>query len=443
MYVPKLSVIVAVYNAEKYLKQCLDSIVNQTLKDIEIICINDGSQDNSLQILEEYAAKDSRFRIFTKENEGLGGASARNLGLDKAVGKYISILDSDDFFDLKMLEKAYNKAEQNDADLVVFGGCEYDERNGNTYKVGSILDDKCVPDKEVFSYKDCKDKIYQLTQGMAWNKLYRKNFLDKYNLKFQKIKYTDDAYFTFAHMVLAEKISVIKEPLCFYRVNTGISQTDGLANYPDSAYEPYLKLKASLEDWGIYEDVKQSFVNCTAAFLRYFYDKIGCFEPFEYLHNKYRDEIFERLDIKGQNEDYFYDKRVYMWCSHVIDNAAGEILLKTARAYGSENTTSILRFQFPYDKIPRDCRIVILGAGIIGRHFYSQIMLNGWCDIVLWAETENRNNLKYISKYEELENAKFDYAIIAYAQPHLINNAVEYIKNMGVSENKIIFGGSL
>lgn len=443
MCVPKVSVIIPVYNSAKYLRQCLDSVSNQTLKDIEIICVNDGSKDNSLQILEEYAASDSRFRIFTKENEGLGGASARNLGLDNAVGKYLSILDSDDFFDLQMLEKAYNKAETNDADLVVLGGCEYDERTGNTYKTGSILDEKCVPDKEVFSYKECKDKIYQITQGMAWNKLYRKTFFDKYKLRFQKIKYTDDAYFTFAHMVLAKRISVVKENLCFYRVNTGTSQTDGLANYPDSAYEPYLKLKAFLTEWGIYEEVKQSFVNCTAAFLRYFYDKIGRFESFEYLHNKYRDDIFERLDIKGQNEDYFYDKRVYMWCSHVIDNTAGEILLKAARAYGSENTTSILRFQFPYDKIPRDCRVVILGAGIMGRHFYSQIMLNGWCDVVLWVEKETCNKLKYISKYEELENAEFDYAIVAYAQPILIDDAVQYLKKIGVSENKIIFGGSL
>ena len=143
-----VSVIIAVYNAEKFLGQCLDSIVGQTLKDIEIICVNDGSTDSSLEILEEYAKKDSRLKVFTKENEGLGGASARNYGLDIACGKYISILDSDDFFELEMLEKAVKKAEATNSDIVVFGGYEYDNRNGNTYPVASILGEKEIPEKE-------------------------------------------------------------------------------------------------------------------------------------------------------------------------------------------------------------------------------------------------------------------------------------------------------
>lgn len=438
-----VSVIVAVYNAAPFLRQCMDSIAGQTLKEIEILCINDGSTDESLSILNEYAENDSRIRIYTKENEGLGGASARNYGLERAQGRYVSILDSDDFFELDMLEKAVKRADATAADIVVFGGYEYDEKNGNTYTVASILGEKEIPEKEVFSYLDCADGIYQLSQGMAWNKLYRRSFLEKHGLRFQKIKYTDDAYFTFAHMVLAERITVLKEYLCYYRINSGISQTDGLNNYPNSAYLPYIELKKSLAEWGIYETVKRSFVNCTAAFLRYFYDKITRYEPFAYLHNKYRQEIFEELDIADAPKEYFNDSRVWLWVRQVMDNSPGEILLKAARAYGSNTTTGILRFQFPYDRIERESKIVLIGAGIMGRHFYSQLMLSDYCDVVCWAEQENPFGLKYISKLEDIRKCSFDYAVVAYVQPRLIEPALSILHDMGIEEDKIIMGGEV
>lgn len=440
---PTVSVIVAVYNAEKYLRQCLDSIVGQTLKEIEIICVNDGSTDASIKILEEYASKDERVSIISKENEGLGGASARNMGLRHAKGEYVSILDSDDFFDPYMLEKAVKRADETKADLVVFGGYEYDTRNGNTYTVASILNEKVVPEKEVFSYRDCKDSIYQLTQGMAWNKLYRKSFLDKHDIEFQKIKYTDDAYFTFSHMVLAERISVVKEFLCYYRVNSGISQTDGLTNYPDSAYIPYIELKKSLVEWGIYEAVRKSFVNCAAAFMRYFYDKIIRYDSFSYLHDKCRDEVFDKLDICTTPRTDFYDDRVWLWVRQIKENSAGDMLLKSARAHGSDATTGILRFQFPYEKIPRESKIALIGAGIMGRHFYSQIMLSGYCDVICWVEQENPFELSYISEMDVLREKKFDYAVIAYVQPRLIEPALMLLQEIGFDKEKIIMGDKL
>lgn len=434
----KISVIIAVYNAERYLRECLDSIKNQTYKNLEIICVNDGSKDGSLRILEEYEKEDGRFKVFTKENEGLGGASARNYGLDRATGEYVSILDSDDFFDTAMLEKALSKAESADADITVFGGCEYDDATGNKYQVDSILNRNVIPDKPVFSYKDCSKDIFQLTQGMAWNKLFKRKFLEDNNLRFQRIKYTDDAYFTFLSLVLAERITVLDENLCFYRVNTGVSQTDGLANYPDSSFGPYIELKKAFIKYGVYADVEQSFINCAITFMRYFYDKINRYQAFEYLHEKYRNEIFEALGARDKPEDYFYDGRVYIWLRAVIENSPGEIAFKTSRTYGSENTTSSLRFIFPYDKVPKGSRVAMIGAGLIGRHYYSQIMLNAYCDIVCWVENNNPAGLSYISDYSALEKKNYDYVVIAYAKPKLIEKALDYLKNIGFSNKKII-----
>ena len=111
----KVSIIIPVYNVEKYLRECLDSAINQTLKDIEIICINDGSTDSSLEILREYQAKDDRITVIDKQNEGL--SATRNLGINLAKGEYISFLDSDDFIDLDFCEKLYNAAVKYRADI--------------------------------------------------------------------------------------------------------------------------------------------------------------------------------------------------------------------------------------------------------------------------------------------------------------------------------------
>lgn len=441
----KVSIIVAVYNVAKYLKQCLDSIAGQTLREIEIICVNDGSTDHSLSILEEYAAKDERFRIFTKENEGLGAASARNLGLDHARGEYISILDSDDFFELEMLEKAVRKADETAADIVVFGGCQYDNKNNRFTRVASILNDAVVPEKDVFSCHDCPDKIYQLSQGMAWNKLFRKSFLDMYHLRFQRIKYTDDAYFTFAHMALAKKIAVVRDALCYYRVNTGTNQTAGISNYPDSAYSPYIELKKSLSEWGLYDTVKRSFVNCAATFMRRSYDQIDRYEPFQYLHDKYREEVFDALDISDQPKDFFYDGRVYLWRQKVMECSAGELAFQCARAYGSEFNTGILRFQIPANKIPRGSKIVLVGDGVVGQYFYAQSILSTDYDVVLWVSSKDSGpcSLSCIKDLDALRNVDFDYALVVYMNQKMVDDAILYLKSIHVPDEKIVLGGNI
>ena len=128
---PKVSVIIPVYNVEKYLSECLDSVVNQTLKDIEIICVNDGSPDGSAEILEEYAQKDNRIKVITQENRGV--SEARNSGLKIASGEYIAFLDSDDYIDLKFFEQLYKRGIESNSDVVV---CENIYRfSGNKQKL--------------------------------------------------------------------------------------------------------------------------------------------------------------------------------------------------------------------------------------------------------------------------------------------------------------------
>jgi len=439
----KVSVIITIYNSAQFLPQCLDSIVRQTLANLEIICVDDGSTDNSEEILQRYALNDKRIVIFRKENEGVGAASARNFGLEHAQGEYVSILDSDDFFDLNMLEKTVHKADATQADIVLFSGYEYDNANGNFYPASSILNESVLPQEDIFSAKDCPSKIFQISAGMAWNKLYRRFFLEKYNLRFQNIRYTDDAYFTFANMVLAKRITVVRERFCYYRVNSGSNQTARLSGCPDSAYLPYLKLKETLSAWDIYENVEQSLINCAVAFMRYFYDKIDRFDVFQYLHEKLRTDVFPLLDIQNKPVAYFYHERSYLWCKQVMNCSAGEVVFLAARAFGGDCTTGVLRFRFPYNLIPQGSRIVLVGARIMAQLYYAQAVMGSHCFVITCVAQENPLHLPYVKDMEVLSSLSFDYALMAYAEPWLIASALKRLKELGVSEEKIILGGNI
>ena len=167
----KVSVIIPVYNVEKYLKQCLDSIVNQTLKDIEIICIDAGSTDGSVGIIKEYQLKDNRIDVVLSEEHFDAGA-ARNIGLEKAKGEYLAILDSDDFFNLNMLNDAYNRAKKDDSDIVIFYANQYDMKNNKISFMPWSMKAEYCPFKRAFSPDEMPKFIFNCFQNWTWNKLF-------------------------------------------------------------------------------------------------------------------------------------------------------------------------------------------------------------------------------------------------------------------------------
>lgn len=148
---PDVSVIIPVYNSNRYLKECLDSIVNQTLSNIEIICVDDGSTDGSLDILHEYAAKDNRFVVLEQKNSGAG--VARNLGMSIARGRYLSFLDSDDFFSLTLFEETVLRADTTNADIVVYRFVKFNQKNKEYISCDYAFHSEYWK-PEVFSFRD-------------------------------------------------------------------------------------------------------------------------------------------------------------------------------------------------------------------------------------------------------------------------------------------------
>ncbi len=210
----KISVIIPVYNVEKYLRECLDSVVNQTLKDIEIICVNDGSTDNSLEILKEYEKQDSRIKIIDKKNEGAG--VARNHGLQIASGKYIYFMDSDDFLDNNALEILYTKISEENADICLCDYKEYYESSGEK-RNAKFLRLHLLPNFNIFSAKDIPDTILQCCATNIYTKLYCKNFITTNNIQFQNVKTCNDVYFNTMTLLMAKSICYINKAFLNYR----------------------------------------------------------------------------------------------------------------------------------------------------------------------------------------------------------------------------------
>ncbi len=209
---PKISVIVPVYNVEKYLSECLDSIVNQTLKNIEIICLNDGSTDNSLSILQKYASKDKRIKIIDKENEGLG--YTRKVGLDIAKGKYVLFCDSDDYYaELTAFEELYNYIEKMKVDVVIFESIRFDKNKGFCIEERDLFN---APQKKIFSYLDMNDILF--FRAYAWRKIYSKEFLDSYDdWFFLKHIIYEDIPFHF-QITIRSRMSYINKKFYVYRM---------------------------------------------------------------------------------------------------------------------------------------------------------------------------------------------------------------------------------
>lgn len=210
----KISVVMPVYNVERYLAACLDSIVNQTLPDIEIIAVNDGTKDNSLQILEEYESRyPDRMKVFSTENRGV--SHARNYGLKRATGEYILFVDSDDFIELDMCEKLYNKATADNNDIVICGRYNVYERE----HIGEMT-------KEVYptmlinrNFRLAENK-YELAHisPFPWDKLFKRNILE--GLEFPENIRFEDLVLVFEACCKADSIGVIEEPLYNYRRTT-------------------------------------------------------------------------------------------------------------------------------------------------------------------------------------------------------------------------------
>lgn len=247
---PKVSVVVPVYNVEKYLAKCLRSVCEQTLEDIEILVVNDGSTDSSLQIIRKFAVTDPRIVVIDQQNQGLG--YARNSALRVAVGEYVSFIDSDDWIDKGMMEAFYLEAIRTDADLVL--GTFY-EVSSNERTIRSIpMAPSIWQHKVPFSWRENSDIFYLPTP--VWDKFYKRSLLEEHDIYFVK-ETCEDIDFKWKVFTSAQRISTLPEPMYYYRVR-GTSLTSGKKVCVE-VFRAHDSARAFLIARGLYEELKEEF----------------------------------------------------------------------------------------------------------------------------------------------------------------------------------------
>ncbi|MBO5177000.1 MAG: glycosyltransferase [Lachnospiraceae bacterium] len=289
-----VSVIIPVYNVEKYIEQCLDSVLNQKMKNIEVICIDDCSTDNSFAILKKYEERDSRVKVIRNSINRSAGAS-RNTGIEMASGKYIHFLDSDDWVEEEIYQKAYGCIEESGADVCIFLCNKYDNVSDELaspvwfpYMTGTTM-------KFEENYRH-----FFNTAVVPWNKLFRAEFIKQKNIRFDEITCANDRTFYFSSITQAEKITFLKEHLINYRVNNAESLVgQARRKHYDCHFESFYNSRSLFND--VAPEIKNMFLNISAIDILSFYHKIDLDEKVRKDVSEFVCQICNGIESNGGN----------------------------------------------------------------------------------------------------------------------------------------------
>ena len=351
---PKISVVVPIFNVAKYLPQCLESLINQTLKEIEIICVNDGSTDNSLDIINQFAEKDHRIKVISTENFGYG--HAMNTGFAAASGDYVGILESDDFTASNMYEALYQTAVFNNADIVKSNYWDY--RNGNKELVKSLLEG---PYNKVFCPRQEAMELFACNSSI-WSAIYKREFIVKNAIKFNETPGASyqDTSFNFIALACAERM-VLKEDayICYRRDNEASSVNSGKKVYCVFDEYNFIEEYLSSRD-NLHSEVKYLLPALGWNTYRWNYGRIAMEFKYEFL--KKMIEYFYNAFEEGKiNPTYWLNKDQLKEAMHILADRNTFLY----RVYAEIQKREALLGNLKY-KVQNSDKVYIYGAGKVG-----------------------------------------------------------------------------
>lgn len=434
----KVSVIMPVYNPGEYLKEALDTIRNQTLKEIEIICVDDGCTDGSAEVLKEYASLDERIVVLQQTKKSNGAALARNMGMEYASGEYLAFVDADDFFEPTMLEHSYEKAKRLDVEILMFGAWKYDNNFCIDRDINPGLHENYLPDKELFSAEENADYIFQMTDGAAWGKLFKLQFVKEKRVSFDNLRYVDDAGFTFFALCQAQRIGVLKERLMHYRSGDSNSQTLLSTQYPEVTYSAAALIKQKLEALGTFQIFKRSFMNWFLMFARVVVDR--CLDPecMTDTFNKLKTEYFGLFGVGSAKDSDIYVGVDREFRNNILEcDTPLEYLLKKKRETTDEwaEYSRLVGYAIQ-NKIT--AAFAIYGAGAQGKRLYNTLRSNTKCRIVGWFDQNYQAMGFPIQSPEKIKDAPMDYLLIAIKNKEVAKSVKQQLVENGLPEEKII-----
>lgn len=381
----KLSVIVPVYNCRKEIGRCLESIKKQTYSNLDIIVVDDGSNDGTLEICRQYACMDRRIRVFHQENEGV--IAARRAGVEKAEGEYITFVDGDDWIEPEMYCYMMNPVKLQDYDIICSGltlekdnyaADEFDGFREGTYDRETIVAE-IIP---CMMYSSPMKK--RAVTSSVCNKVFKKNIVDKVLLHIKnEITYGEDAVITYPSIAISRKIYLYTKSWYHYMIHDG------------SMVQSY-----SLDSFG-------KILNLENEFQRIF-SKFGIWEDMKYQVEQYI-RPFLRKAIKNI---YHFD-------------------------------LELITFPFPSDKIKKDAKIVLYGGGEVGKSFYHYLKEIKHAELVLWVDKNYERLGKYdgflIGSPEKMKTEEFDYVVIAIENGKIAESIKQGLLQCGIAEEKVVW----
>ncbi len=386
---PLISIIVPIYQVEQYLRQCLNSIINQTYKNLDIILVDDGSPDMCGLICDEYEKMDSRIRVIHKKNGGL--VSARKAGLQIAQGEWVAYVDSDDWIEPNMYELMWEKAEKHQADMVVTAhqeSCDgYEVIRENYITPGVYRESKLV--EEVFGQMLYVGKIGKWGLSPAcWDKLLRKSIVEKYQYDVDdRIWDGEDHAFIYSVILEVKCMVILEEAPYHHRI-----RSDSVAVGYDSR----------------------------------------AFERFSYLFNGLKRQFMSSPYWKNVLEKQFPFQMRWFLLKHIYTELG---------VFSYDEYKMVESFIFPFSQINKDSEIVIYGAGKVGVVYYRQIITTKYCKVCAWV-ARNHTSCEYpelVKSPQTIYDISYDKILIAVLEKNVAASIKKDLFDMGVPENKIVW----
>ena len=379
----KISVLVPIFRIEKYLPKCIDSILDQTFKDFELILVDDGSPDNCPEICDAYAKKDSRVKVVHKENGGL--LSARKAGLKNASGKYIAFVDGDDWVDKYYLDVLYKLAETNSSDLVVTGHFREFDGKIETIRPKSTgiydhedLQSSILPNV-IYNDRFCEHGI----STFVWNKLYKRELLNEFLYDVpNEIIMGEDAAITYAYLSIAKSVTVSRIPLYYYR-----QRHDSIVK---SIEDPQME-----------------------------YYRLGLLMNF--LKSKLQ-KVLDKENLDEQIRYYLYSQ-ILVRSGGLIYDQGGNLIFN------------------PFLNVEANSKVIVYSSGSFGQHILSTNNKTHFFEVIRWIDLDYHelnvggNHVRPISA---IDNAEYDHLIIATLIPSNYDAIKAELKLIGVTEEKIV-----
>lgn len=414
---PKVSIIIPVYNVEKYLADCLDSVVKQTLDEIEIICVNDGSTDMSACILQQYSCEHTNITIINQENQGL--SCARNVGILHSRGEYIYFIDSDDRIEANAMEEMFNLAYKEDLDVLYIDGSAVYENE----KLMETFPQYGTAYRRNFSYAEITSGI-ELFSQMVENGEYcvsaslqfiKREYLQKVNLKFYPGILHEDNLFNFCCMLQAAKVRHVNIAY-FIRLIREDSIMTSNKKYPSfqGLYITYSEMLEFVDDNS--EKLESKFLKSIYKVI----DSIIWVMRNMYLYNL-SDEEKEKTSEFLPTGQYRIEK-----------------LLGKAPLYA--NT----QYPFPLYLLAPQSKIILYGAGNIGKRYYQQLKEGKYAEIVKWVDKQFytlREEGFPVDNVESIIDVEYDFVFISIADDKIASEIICNLKQMGVADQRIIWSG--